>query len=57
MQDKRLQNKRDGIFGHQFNKDSSLLLHAIHNHFWWILKKPNSSLILTIITKKNPGKK
>jgi hypothetical protein len=31
---------RDGILGHQFNKDSSLWLHAIHSPFYWrILKK------------------
>jgi hypothetical protein len=30
----------DGILGHQFKKDSSLLLHAIHSPFYWkILKK------------------
>jgi hypothetical protein len=60
MQDKCLQNKRkaiDGILGHQFNKNSSLLLHAIHSHFYWrILKKSYSSLVLRIITNKSEKK-
>jgi hypothetical protein len=31
---------RDGILGHHFNKDSRLLLRAIHSPFYWrILQK------------------
>ncbi len=42
------------FFEHQFNKDSSLLLHATHNPFYWrIWRKLYSSLVLKILTK-NP---
>jgi hypothetical protein len=34
-------------------KDSSLLLHAVHSPFYWrILRKPYSSLVLKLLTKK-----
>jgi hypothetical protein len=34
-------------------KDSNLLLHAVHSLFYWrILRKPNSSLVFKILTKK-----
>jgi hypothetical protein len=33
-------------------KDSSLCLHAIHSPFYWILKKPYTSLVLKKTSKK-----
>jgi hypothetical protein len=44
---------RGGILGHQFTKESSLLLHAIHSPFYWrILKK-----IILYSDFNNPYKK
>ncbi len=46
------------FLGINLTKDSSLLLRAIPSHFYWrILKKPNSSLALTILTKNTEKNK
>jgi hypothetical protein len=49
---------RDGILEHRLNKDSSLLLHAIHSPFYWpILKKIRLFSGFKNRYKKNPRNK